>query len=182
MRAVCAVSAAPARATDAQIPGNPLTIYANDNGQLQVGFAGSATGEFFPPSLAPANAGLVVAYTQASNPQTFQVHGFLGDTFATDGVGDAPPAVTGNGSAASPWVLTTTYHAGSLGMDPAVQIASSSPTSTAAPTSPRSTPSPTRATRLHPACVHTPSAICSLPATTRASGSSIPARRGRSAA
>ena len=53
-RAALAWSAAPARAaTVGTIPGSPLTIYANDNGQLQVTFNGSSTGEFFPP-LAPA--------------------------------------------------------------------------------------------------------------------------------
>ena len=56
--AALALSVAPAHAADAAIPGNPLTIYANDQGQLQVVFANSTTGEFFPPAAAPANAGL----------------------------------------------------------------------------------------------------------------------------
>ena len=38
-----------ARPTTVRSPASPLTIYANDTGQLQVAFNGSATGEFFPP-------------------------------------------------------------------------------------------------------------------------------------
>ena len=67
------------------IPGNPLTIYANDNGQLQVVFGASSTGEFFPSSPAPGNAGLNIALTDGTGP--FEVHGFLGTTFNS---ADAP--------------------------------------------------------------------------------------------
>ena len=76
--AVLAWAAAPARAADATIPGSPLTIYANDNGQLQVAFNGSATGEFFPRSLAPANAGVNVARRAARDRTPFTVFGFRG--------------------------------------------------------------------------------------------------------
>jgi hypothetical protein len=120
--AALAWAAAPARAADGVIPGSPLQIYANDNGQLQVTFNGSGTGEFFPPALAPANAGFVLAFTAASNPGPFEVHGFLATPFATDGNGDAAPQVSGNGSAANPWVLTTTYSAGIVGMDLSAQV------------------------------------------------------------
>jgi hypothetical protein len=125
--AACAVAAAlaaaPARAAEGFINGTPLKVYANDNGQLQVAFAGSATGEFFPPALAPANAGFVLAYTSATNPGPFEVHGFLGTPFRTDGFGDAPPQISGDGSAANPWVLTTTYHSGTtLGADLSAQV------------------------------------------------------------
>jgi hypothetical protein len=120
--AALALSAAPARAADAVIPGNPLTIYANDNGQLQVVFGNSATGEFFPPGPAPASAGFVLAYTPATNPGPFEVHGFLGTPFATNGSGDAPPQLSGDGSVAHPWALTTTYHTGTLGADLSTQV------------------------------------------------------------
>ena len=113
-----ALSVAPARATDAVIPGNPLTIYANDNGQLQVVFPGSDTGEFFPPAAAPANAGLNIALTDSVTPGPFEVHGFLGTTFNPD----TPPALSGNGSAASPWMLTTSYRTGSPGSNPNIRV------------------------------------------------------------
>jgi hypothetical protein len=124
--AACAAAlgwaAAPAHAATGLIDGTPLNIYVDDGGRLQVAFDGSATGEFFPPALAPANAGFNIAYTSASNPGPFEVHGFLSTPFATDGFGDAPPQVSGNGSAATPWVLTTTYHAGFLGADLSAQV------------------------------------------------------------
>jgi hypothetical protein len=98
------LSAAPARATDFTIPGNPLTIYANDAGQLQVAFAGSATGEFFPGTLAPANAGVNVALSTSPPPLT--VYGFLGSNpLAQDSLRPSP-GLTGNGSAGAPYTLT----------------------------------------------------------------------------
>jgi hypothetical protein len=106
--AALAWSAAPARAVDGVIPGSPLTVYANDNGQLQVAFNGSTTGEFFLPSLAPANAGLNVSVTDAAEPTIFTVHGFLGTPFTPTNPA-TPVAISGNGSLANPWVLTASY-------------------------------------------------------------------------
>ena len=92
------------------IHGSPLNIYANDGGQLQVAFDGSATGEFSPPALAPANAGLNVAVAARRQPnRAFTVYGFLGAPFTPTSA--AGPAVTGDGSAANPWTLTTDYRA-----------------------------------------------------------------------
>jgi hypothetical protein len=101
-----AVVPGPARAADAVIDGSPLNIYANDNGQLQVAFDGSATGEFFPGSLSPANAGLHVAVAQSGQP--FDVRGFLTRAFDPT-TPAAPPVVTGDGSPGNPWKLTTSY-------------------------------------------------------------------------
>jgi hypothetical protein len=111
-------SAAPAHAADGFINGTPLKIYANDNGQLQVAFAGSATGEFSPPALAPASAGLHIALTDPVQPTTFELHGFLATPFNSEVV----PAVSGNGSAANPWTLTTTYRTGSPGSNPNIRV------------------------------------------------------------
>jgi hypothetical protein len=98
--------ATPALAADAVIDGSPLNIYANDNGQLQVAFDGSTTGEFFPAALAPGNGGLNVAVGPANNPTVpLTVYGFLGTPFTPV----SAPVVGGNGSAASPWTLDTTY-------------------------------------------------------------------------
>jgi hypothetical protein len=116
--AVLALSAAPARAADAVIPGSPLTIFANDNGQLQVVLGTSTTGEFFPPSAAPANAGLNIALNDTAAPGPFELHGFLGTTFNSQ----TPPAVSGDGSAANPWTLTTSYRTGSIGSNPNIRV------------------------------------------------------------
>ena len=99
-------SAAPAAA--AVIPGSPLTIFAGDNGRLQVQFNGSPAGEFSPGTLAPANAGVNLAVTgTGTSPGPFTVFGFLGSSFT---VANAP-ALTGDGSTGNPWVLATTYQA-----------------------------------------------------------------------
>jgi hypothetical protein len=109
---VVALSAAPARAaTVGTIPGSPLTINADDNGQLQVTFAGSSTGEFFPPSSQSANAGFNLGIGPVGGPVT--IFGFLGSAFTSE----TTPVVTGNGSAGNPWVLTTSFRNGGLGMD-----------------------------------------------------------------
>jgi hypothetical protein len=107
---LAALGAAPARATDFTIPGNPLTIYANDSGQMQVAFAGSTTGEFFPPSLAPANAGLNIAVTQAQQAPPLTVYGFEGSGTFDPGI--PAPTLTGDGSANSPYTLTVNLDAG----------------------------------------------------------------------
>jgi hypothetical protein len=114
--AALAWAAAPAQAADGVIPGNPLTIYANDSGQLQVAFAGSSTGEFFLPSLQPANGGLNIAVTQGSSP--FAVYGFRGSPFLPAGT----PTVTGDGSAGNPWVLSTSYNTDTPGTNLAVVV------------------------------------------------------------
>jgi hypothetical protein len=102
------------------IPGSPLTIYADDNGQLEVAFAGAASGEFAPPSLQPANAGLNIAVTDAVQFPPFVVHGFLGSAFNTN---QLPGAVlSGDGGAGNPWKLVTQYQTASPGADPNVTV------------------------------------------------------------
>jgi hypothetical protein len=90
------------------IPGSPLTIYAGSNGQLQVAYNGVA--ELSPPTLTPANAGvnLAVAGT-ATDAGPFTVFGFEGLPFVIPQGGG--PNLTGDGSAANPWRLGTTYQA-----------------------------------------------------------------------
>jgi hypothetical protein len=96
--------AAPARAVDYTIPGSPLTVYANDAGQLQVAFTGSATGEFFPGSLSPASAGVNVA--ESTSPPNLTVYGFRGSLPLVQDSNRPSPGLTGNGSAGSPYTLT----------------------------------------------------------------------------
>jgi hypothetical protein len=117
---VCAaLAAAPARAaTTGTVPGSPLTIYADDNGRIQVAFQGSTTGEFFLPSLEPANAGLNVALTPVGSGNPLTVFGFQGSQFMPDTV----PVVSGDGSAGNPWVLTTTFRTGPVSTNPAVRV------------------------------------------------------------
>src|SRR3954452_3756758 len=105
--AAMAWAAAPARAVDYTIPGSPLTVYANDAGQLQVAFAGSANGEFFPGTLAPASAGVNVALNQSLQTPPLNVFGFRGNAplVADSSSGLPTPGVTGNGSASSPFTL-----------------------------------------------------------------------------
>jgi hypothetical protein len=102
--AALALSAAPARAATVEtIPGSPLTINADDNGQLQVTFNGSSTGEFFPPSSQSANAGFNLAIARPA--EAFAVFGFQGSAFQSL----AAPTLTGDGSAGNPWTLSTSY-------------------------------------------------------------------------
>src|SRR5204863_5085861 len=100
--AACAAAlawAAPARAVDYSIPGSPLTVYANDAGQLQVAFTGSATGEFFPGTLGPASAGVnVAAVATTGTPSTLTVYGPRNSPLVQDS-GRPSPGVTGDGSA-----------------------------------------------------------------------------------
>jgi hypothetical protein len=100
-------TAAPARAATGVIDGTPLNIYVDDGGRLQVAFDGSATGEFFPSALAPANAGVNIATGPTNNPTVpFVVYGFAGSTPFTGG---GAPTLTGDGSAGNPWVLSAAF-------------------------------------------------------------------------
>jgi hypothetical protein len=102
---VMAWAAAPARAVDYTIPGSPLTVYANDAGQLQVAFTGSATGEFCCGALAPASAGVNVA--TSTNPPALTVYGPQSLTNSLIQEANRPsPGVTGDGSAGNPYTLT----------------------------------------------------------------------------
>jgi hypothetical protein len=96
--------AAPAPAADFVIDGSPLNIYANDSGQLQVAFDGSASGEFFPGTLAPASAGVSVALSTSPPPLT--VYGFLNPLHPLVADPNRPPSQTGDGSAGNPFKLT----------------------------------------------------------------------------
>src|SRR6478736_5343970 len=103
--AAMAWAAAPARAVDYTIPGSPLTVYANDAGQLQVAFTGSANGEFFPGTLAPASAGVHVASEtnpSAPPPQQLTVYGVRGSAPLVQDA-NRLSGLTGNGSAANPY-------------------------------------------------------------------------------
>ncbi len=103
--ALIALIPAPARAANGTILGAPLTIYANDSGQLQMVFAGALSGEFFNGTAAPGKGGLSVAI---STGNAYAVYGIRGGNNFTP---LTPPSVSGDGSAANPWILHTTYRA-----------------------------------------------------------------------
>jgi hypothetical protein len=102
-----ALAAAPAGAVDGFIDGSPLNVYANDVGRLQAGFDGVASGEFYTGALMPNDGGISVA-VQAGSANAFTVYGRAGQRALTP---VSAPVVTGNGSAGSPWRLTTAFRA-----------------------------------------------------------------------
>ncbi len=107
--AACMALAAPAsaQAADGVIDGSPLNIYANDVGRLQAGFDGVASGEFYTGALMPNDGGISVA-VQAVGANAFTVYGRAGGRTLTP---VSAPVVTGNGSAGTPWRLTTAFRA-----------------------------------------------------------------------
>ena len=107
--AACIALAAPAsaQATDGVIDGTPLNVYANDIGRLQAGFDGVASGEFYTGALMPNDGGISVA-VQAVGANAFTVYGRAGGRALTP---VSAPAVAGNGSAGTPWRLTTAFRA-----------------------------------------------------------------------
>jgi hypothetical protein len=102
-----ALAAAPAEAVDGFIDGSPLNVYANDVGRLQAGFDGVASGEFYTGALMPNDGGISIA-VQAVGANAFTVYGRAGGRALTP---VSAPVVTGNGSAGSPWRLTTAFRA-----------------------------------------------------------------------
>ena len=107
--AACVALAAPAsaQAADGVIDGSPLNVYANDVGRLQAGFDGVASGEFYTGALMPNDGGISVA-VQAVGANAFTVYGRAGGRTLTP---VSAPVVTGNGSAGTPWRLTTAFRA-----------------------------------------------------------------------
>jgi hypothetical protein len=103
------VLAAPAsaQAADGVIDGSPLNVYANDAGRLQAGFDGVASGEFYTGALMPNDGGISVA-VQAGSANVFTVYGRAGGRAL---IPVSAPVVTGNGSAGTPWRLTTAFRA-----------------------------------------------------------------------
>ena len=98
---------ASAQAADGVIDGSPLNVYANDVGRLQAGFDGVASGEFYTGALMPNDGGISVA-VQAVGANAFTVYGRAGGRTLTP---VSAPVVTGNGSAGTPWRLTTAFRA-----------------------------------------------------------------------
>src|SRR6188472_271734 len=107
--AACVALAAPAsaQAADGVIDGSPLNIYANDDGRLQAGFDGVASGEFYTGALMPNDGGLSAAVQQPTGGN-FTVYGRAGGLPFTP---VSPPTLSGDGSPGNPWRLVTAFNA-----------------------------------------------------------------------
>jgi hypothetical protein len=127
LAAALAAAALPvvASAADPQPPtafgGNPLTIYVGPQGQLQAARAGDTANIFYSPSNPIGDAGFFLAFPPTTGPAQpaaleRKVFGFdgtagpdLDDEYTP--AATAPAAVSGDGSAASPFTQVTTYSA-----------------------------------------------------------------------
>ena len=104
------VMAPAAHAATATIDGTPLNITASDRGSIQVTFDGSATSEFTPQPSEPAYAGLTAAVgAPAANSLTVFSYTAGGGNLFT--AASPAPTVAGDGSAATPFVITASFNA-----------------------------------------------------------------------
>ena len=114
-----AFSAAPALAGEpVALPGEPLTVYVGEQGQMQAFRAGEPSGIFFAPSSTAGDAGFFLAFPDDDGteppelPYEGKVYGFQGNAGPTGlepyTVGTQSP-VTGSGVAADPFTQVTTY-------------------------------------------------------------------------
>jgi hypothetical protein len=116
------VMAPAAHAATATIDGTPLNITASDRGSIQVTFDGSATSEFTPQPSEPAYAGLTAAVgAPAANSLTVFSYTAGGGNLFT--AASPAPTVAGNGSAATPFVITANFNAISPSGSPMLHIA-----------------------------------------------------------
>jgi len=109
------VAAAPAQAVPQRIPGDPLEVWAGDDGNLQARFVANPTttsealptaGFFFPPNSSPGNAGFWLRF--ANGPAANTTHG---GNVGTDFVPVSNGPVTGNFTPMSPAQIETVYEA-----------------------------------------------------------------------
>jgi hypothetical protein len=107
-----ALGAASAPAATTPLGGSPLNVYVGDLGQLQAFRAGETTGLYYHPLSNEGDAGFFLAIRPGGPVYGFD--GSAGPHGLTDYTLVSQSAVTGNGSAASPLTLVTTYDAGAL--------------------------------------------------------------------
>lgn len=116
---ILAVGASAAGAAPVAIPGNPLTVYVGEQGQLQGFLSGSSEGIYFAPDLQLGDAGFFLAFPtggKAPVGHAGHVWGFEGaagpeelEEFEPKPGGQHP--VTGSGTAAEPFSQVTEYGA-----------------------------------------------------------------------
>lgn len=91
----------------ATINGNPLRIVVSSKSNIQVYYAGIDLGQFYHPNQSEANHGI---FLWVNN----KTYGPVSANYNFTEVSQSGP--TGDGSAASPWVVTTVLAAGSTGI------------------------------------------------------------------
>lgn len=112
--------AAPARAVTTAIPGNPLTVYVSDRGQLQAVRTGDQGGIFYPSTSPEGDAGFFLAFpamTGQNGTLIGRVYGFNGVAGPNSVYNYATVAqgvLGGAGTAGSPYSLETTYKVATL--------------------------------------------------------------------
>jgi hypothetical protein len=114
--ALSAVAATPALAVDAVIDGSPLNVYANDVGRLQAAFDGAQSGEFYTGALMPNDGGVTVGVQPATGGPVTN-YGRAGTPFG----GVTGPTLSGDGSPANPWRLTTAFQSTAVQVTEVVQ-------------------------------------------------------------
>ncbi|MDX6702909.1 MAG: hypothetical protein QOF26_3135 [Baekduia sp.] len=108
-----------------QLPGAPLTVFVGSQGQLQGHREGDDSNIFFRPTNQLGDAGFFLAFPDGTTPtaqnaklkgKAFGFDGGAGPSAANNGTSGlqqylprGTPALAGNGSAASPYTLVTTY-------------------------------------------------------------------------
>lgn len=122
-----------AQADAVAIPGTPETVYADSLGQVQGRFTGASDGIFFSPSSntgaagffvgIPAGVGQPPALLSSGSGQVFGFTPAAGPTFDQDLTAVSGPALSGSGSGADPYKLTTTFNVVGSDTNPYLQIA-----------------------------------------------------------
>ena len=97
-------------ATAAEIPGDPLRILMDGSGHLQARFADSSRGEL-RGTMNRADGGSGMAFTIATSPTSW---GWCGTGLGSPPTPLAAPAVSGSGSAADPYRMSTSYACGTF--------------------------------------------------------------------
>jgi hypothetical protein len=111
--------AASASAATVAIPGNPLTVYVGDQGQLQALRSGATARIFFDPGVDAGDAGFFLAFPDANfappalDNKVFGFDGSAGPFFPDDQLytPGAQDPVSGSGTAADPFRQVTRYSA-----------------------------------------------------------------------
>jgi hypothetical protein len=99
--------------TTTALPGDPLTVYVGQRGQLQAFRAGSDSGIFFAPSSQVGDAGFFLAFpagfTGEATPRVFGFQGQAGPFGLDDYTPISQAPTTGSGTPSDPFVQVTKY-------------------------------------------------------------------------
>jgi hypothetical protein len=101
--------------TTTALPGDPLTVYVGQRGQLQAFRAGSDSGIFFAPSSQVGDAGFFLAFPAGftgevtPTPRVFGFQGLAGPGGLEDYTPISQAPTTGSGAPSDPFVQVTKY-------------------------------------------------------------------------